>query len=138
MNKITLTFSLFLLTPLVASAQSLQAFLPNLVTFISTTIIPFLFGMAFLFFVINVFRFFILGGANEEGREKAKYLAIYSISAFVFLIIFWGIINLLSSSLGLIDQPPVSDYMQNNVDYIDDPCFTNPDGPLCGSDGLVS
>jgi len=110
MNKVTI--ALFLFLPLVASAQTLQVFLPSLIFFLSDIVIPFLLGIAFLFFIINVIRFFVAGGSNEEGREKAKSLAIYGIAAFVFIIIFWGIINMLSYSIGL------DGYVQPIPDYI--------------------
>jgi len=74
---------------------------------------------------------------NKEGREKARSLVMYSVIAFVFLIIFWGVINLLSSSLGLSGTAqPQSDYMQQNnsngFEFLgDDPCATNPSSPGC-------
>ena len=110
MKKIT-PLLLILLFPIVTHAQSLQEFFTNLTKFLSNIVIPFLLGIAFLFFVWNAFRFFILGGANEESQDKAKSLAIYGVSAFVLIITFWGIINLLASSLGFDGcDPPKSDY----------------------------
>lgn len=81
--------------------MGLEQYVSNFVTFVNNLVIPFLIGLAFLFFVINAFRFFVVGGANADGREKARSLAVYGILAFVLIIVFWGIINLLSSSLGL-------------------------------------
>lgn len=114
MKKVTLLTSILLLLPLVASAQTFQNFLVNLVTFINNAVIPFLIGIAFLFFVYNAIRFFVLGGANEDDQDKAKALAIYGVAAFVFLIIFWGIVGMLSSSIGLdnCSAPLVDYYMQ--------------------------
>ena len=107
-----LLFSLLTL-PAFAYAQGLDSYITGFVTFIGSTLIPFLFGMAFLVFVINAIRFFVVQSNNEDGREKARNLITYSVIAFVFLAIFWGIINLLSSSLGLGgDVQPRSDYVQ--------------------------
>lgn len=112
MNKKILTLSTLLFLPFVASAQTLQVFIPNLIGFLGAVVVPFLIGMAFLFFVFNGVRYFVIGGSNEQDREKAKSLAIYGIAAFVFLVIFWGIINMLTSSIGLGGGPPVqSDYI---------------------------
>ena len=115
-----------LLFPAVSHAQTLHNLLKNLGTFFNSTVIPFLIGIAFLIFVINVFRFFILQGHNQEGREKAKNLAIYSITAFVLIIIFWGIVNLIASSFGLDGCDPVQ------ADFIPDgyssPCGDGWDG----------
>lgn len=112
--------SLFILLltsfPLLAAAQGLNEVLANLTIFIDSTLIPFLFGMAFLVFLINVVRFFVIQSSNEDGREKARNLITYSVLAFVFLIIFWGMINLLVSSIGLEGcSQPMSDYELQNL-----------------------
>lgn len=117
MKKSILTSLTFLALPLyafaAATSTSLQGFLSTIPAFLSGVIIPFFFGIAFLIFVINIIRFFVIEGNNEDGRKKAKALAIYSVSAFVFLIILWGIINLLAGSSGLSGQSaPCMDYMK--------------------------
>lgn len=115
MKKILLLSSTFLLLPFLSLAAStstsLQSFLTTIPLFLNKVIIPFLFGIAFLIFVINVIRYFVLGAGNEKERDKAKALAIYGVAAFVFLIIVFGIINLLVSSSGLGGQnAPCPDY----------------------------
>ncbi len=105
---------LFLLVPGIATAQgTLQTLLTNIPTFLSDIVIPFLFGIAFLLFIINVIRYFVIEGSNEDGRKKAKDLALYSIAAFVFLIIFWGIVNMFVKSTGLQGEAqPCPDYIK--------------------------
>ena len=130
MKKLALA-SILATFPLITFAQvgSFQSMFGNIVTFIDRTLIPFLFGLAFLFFVINVFRYFILGGGNPDAQESAKSLATYGVAAFVFLIIFWGIVNMLVSSLGLDGTRSItSDYLSkmtstsnnNNADVGED------------------
>lgn len=107
---------IFLLFPFITLAQtqrvSAQGLLENVLLFIQGPLTIFLFGLAFLFFVINVLRYFIIGGSNEEGRTKAKSLAIYGIAAFVFLILFYGLVNLLVNTIGLGGtEMPCPDYM---------------------------
>jgi succinate dehydrogenase/fumarate reductase cytochrome b subunit len=102
-----------LLLPQITFAQTAQKLFENIPKFIDNSLIPFLFGMAFLVFVYNVVRYFIIGATNDKDRENAKNLAIYSVAAFVFLVIFWGIINMLNSSLGLNgESQPCSDYQK--------------------------
>lgn len=92
--------------------MGLQQYIINFILFVNGVVIPFLLGIAFLVFVINVFRFFILGGANSDSQEKARALAIYGVGAFVLILIFWGIVNLLVSSLGLGGgAAPIFDYI---------------------------
>lgn len=110
-------FSLFLLVtflPSVVHAQSsLQSLLIGFTKFLDSIVIPFLLAIAFFVFAINAVRYFIFQSTSEDGREKAKALAIYSVFAFVLIIIFWGIINLLSTSIGLdgVTQPE-QDYVK--------------------------
>ncbi len=126
MKRISLVALSFILLPLLTFAQTaapttsgtgLQNFFKNLLTFINNALIPSILGLAFLFFIINVIRYFVIGGAEEEGRENAKNLALYSVLAFVTIIVFWGIVNLLSSSLvslGIDKTVPTSDYVDKN------------------------
>ncbi len=93
--------SILLLFPVFTFAQGLQTYIPSILVFINTSLIPFLLGIAFLVVVFNTVRYFVAGSTSEEGREKAKGFITYSIFAFVFIIIFWGIINLLVNLTGL-------------------------------------
>jgi predicted PurR-regulated permease PerM len=116
MQKIAL-FLAFIATPHLSYAASLQSWLRSLLVFLDTIFLPFLLAIAFLFFVFNVFRFFIWNGDSEEGREKAKGLALYGVLAFVIIVVFWGIVNLISRSVGLCGQDaPTADYinLKNN------------------------
>jgi hypothetical protein len=75
--------------------------LADILTFTNTVLIPFIIGIGFLVFVFGMFQFFIAGGANEEKKEQGKSLMIYATLGFVLIIIFWGIVNLLTESTGL-------------------------------------
>jgi hypothetical protein len=81
--------------------MDLQTLLLDFVTFLNKTIIPFLFALALLMFIWNATRYFIIGGSNEESQQKARSLAIWGITAFVIITAFWGIITLITGSLGV-------------------------------------
>ena len=81
--------------------------------FINNVIMPFLFGLALLFFLWNAFRFFILEASDKGGHENAKQLMIYGIGAFVLLVSIWGIVNFLISGLGIGGGAPI------RPDYVD-------------------
>jgi len=94
--------------------QSLFGYVIDITEFLNEVIIPFLFAIAFLVFIYNAIRYSVIEGSNEEGQEKARALALYSIAAFVFLIIFWGVVSLLTESLDFYWQGPVCpDYLTN-------------------------
>ncbi len=83
--------------------DNLQSTLTSLLGFFEGYLIPFLLGIAFLIFVFNAIRFFVWGSNESEGRENAKNLALYSLASFVFILSFWGIVNLLAGGIGLQD-----------------------------------
>lgn len=113
--KYTVLGSVLAFMPIVAGAQvttggtvqpfdtgdTLKNYLAAILTFINDVLIPLILGVAFLLFVWGMFQYFIAGGANEEAREKGKSLLIYAILGFVVIVVFWGIINLLSGVTGL-------------------------------------
>jgi hypothetical protein len=98
-----------------AQSGSLQGLITGVGGLINNYLIPFVLALAFLIFVFNVYRFFILGGSNEDGRENAKYLAIYSLSAFVFIVIFWGLVTFLSEEIGIDGKPCENDMVSDYV-----------------------
>lgn len=104
------TASLFALPFLSANAQiadpnggggGFEQLLENILDFTNDVLIPFIIGIGFLVFVFGMFRYFIAGGADEEKRNSGKSLMIYATLGFVLIIVFWGVINLLSGSTGL-------------------------------------
>jgi hypothetical protein len=104
--------SLFAL-PLLSSAQGIadsanagpfQQLLLNILAFTNTVLIPFIIGIGFLVFVWGMFLYFIAGGANDDKKEKGKSLMIYATLGFVLIIVFWGVVNLLTESTGLQNE----------------------------------
>ena len=87
-----------------ADGGQFEDLLINIVLFINNVLIPFIIGIGFLVFVWGIFLYFIAGGANEESKEKGKSLMIFGIAGFVIIIIFFGIVNLITESTGLDGQ----------------------------------
>ena len=99
---LALPFLTFAQTPVLPSnGGAFGTLLANIIGFSNGVLIPFILGIGFLVFVWGMFRFFILGGANDEEKDKGKSLMVYATLGFVLIIIFWGVINLLSDSTGL-------------------------------------
>lgn len=84
-----------------AGKDSIQGYLVLILEFINFTIIPLLFTFALLFFLVNATRYFIIEAGDSDGRDKAKRLALYGISAFVILVSIWGIVNMFVYGLGI-------------------------------------
>ena len=95
--------------------MNLQTFFAGLLSFINTTVISLLLGIAFLVFIWNAFQYFIIQGDSEEGQTKAKSLAIWSIAAFVIIVSLWGIVKMLVRDLGLQNDVVCPDYMKTKA-----------------------
>lgn len=92
--------------------MDLQTLLKSVITLLNS-LIPFILAIAFLVFLWNMMRYFIVEGANQKEHENAKSLALWGIIAFVIIIGIWGIVRLLISEVGIGTQPPiVPDYMK--------------------------
>jgi predicted PurR-regulated permease PerM len=92
--------------------MNIQSYLISFAEFLSDVFLPFLIALAGFMFLWNVFRYFILGGANEESQRKAKTLALWGIGAFVLVLSLWGIVNLIVGGLNLGNTPITPDYLQ--------------------------
>ena len=73
--------------------------LRTILEFTNQVLIPFIIGIGFLVFIWGMFWYFIAGGADEEKREKRRNLLIYAVLGFVLIVVFWGIVHLIASSL---------------------------------------
>ncbi len=105
-----ITSSAVLLTPFLASAQlvggsgdlgGVQEVFENILVFTNNVLIPFIIGIGFLVFVYGMFKYFIVGGANDDAKESGKSLMIYATLGFLLIIVFWGVVNLVADSSGL-------------------------------------
>ena len=81
--------------------DNLKKIIDSLITFINGSLVPLVFAIAFIVFLYGVFRYFVLGGANEEKRKEGRQLIIYSVVGFAVMIVIWGLVNLIIGTLGL-------------------------------------
>ncbi|MBY0309619.1 hypothetical protein K2Q16_00505 [Patescibacteria group bacterium] len=92
--------------------QSLFDYVILIPQFLTIVVIPFLLGIAFLIFVINMIRFFVIKGGDEKSHDNAKAQIVYSLAAFILIFVFWGVVEILTTSLGLdVTPPPCPDYL---------------------------
>lgn len=90
--------ALALLLPIQAQAASLKELTEDLVGFANNSIVPLIYALAFLVFMIGMVRYFFLE-QGEEGREKGKQLMLWGIIGFVVMFSVWGIVRLLMTAL---------------------------------------
>jgi hypothetical protein len=64
----------------------------KVVGFVDESVIPLLFILAFLFFLIGMVRFFF--SQDQENRAKGKQFVLWGIIGLVVMFSLWGIVNM--------------------------------------------
>ena len=100
-------FGTFFVPKIARAAGGLQDFISGFAGFLNSTLVPLLFALAFLFFLVNATRYFIIGGDKEAERAKARTFATWGIIAFVLMVSIWGIVNLLVNGFGIDNSGPI-------------------------------
>jgi len=110
--KIFLTISTFVfILPLVTFAQSFGeglgsgGLIQGIIGFINNVLFPLALAIAFIFLVWGIIKYFVIGGDSDDGKSKGKQLIIYAVVAFVVILSFYGLVNLLTNAFGLGGQP---------------------------------
>jgi succinate dehydrogenase/fumarate reductase cytochrome b subunit len=70
----------------------------NIVSLVNGSVIPLLFALGFVFFLINIVRYFFIEG-GEEGQTKGRKAVLYGLIGLVILFTVWGVVNLLLNTL---------------------------------------
>lgn len=103
MSRFALSFaSLFIALPVLAAPPTGAPTLAdivnnNIVPFVDNAVIPLLYVLAFMFFVVGVARYFFTGG--EENRQKGKLFVLWGLIGMVAIFGIWGIVRLLLSAI---------------------------------------
>lgn len=66
-------------------------------------IIPLLFSIALVFFIIGIVKFFVGG---EEKLAEAKQMALWGIIGLFVMFSVWGLVNILINTFGFSNQIP--------------------------------
>lgn len=92
--------------------MGIQRFIYNILDFVNDTLVPFMFAIAFVYFIWNLANLFIFSRDSEKAREEGSRNALYGILAFVVIISLWGIVNLFVVGLGFNQENAlVPDYV---------------------------
>jgi len=108
--KKTLALVALYALPLMAGAQAfgrdggLTGYLRSIVNFVNDYIIPLIIAAAILSFIWGMFKFFIMGGADEEKRASGKQLMIWAVVGLVLMLSIQGIVNIFADAVGLKNQ----------------------------------
>ena len=107
--KVTAATAALMLLPAVALAQfgEINSFFNNITSFINNILIPLVFAVALLVFLWGMFKYFILGGGNDDSRSEGRQLMLYSVVGFVLMVSIFGIVNLVANGLGFSDDEEI-------------------------------
>lgn len=62
-------------------------------------IIPVIFAVVFLFLIWKIFDAWVINATDEKKREEGKQYAIVAVLVFTLMIIVWGVVAMLKSSI---------------------------------------
>lgn len=95
--------------------QYLQGYSGSIIYVINFFLVPGLMAVALITFLYGVYRYFILGAANEDDRKVGRQFVLWGIIGFVVIVSVWGLVFMVSWTLGvgvggafnLAPKPPV-------------------------------
>jgi RsiW-degrading membrane proteinase PrsW (M82 family) len=85
--------------PLMALAQAsnLTDVFNSIFEFINYVVIPFIFALAFIWFLWNVFQYFFF--TNKPSNEALRDQILFSVIGLFVMLSIWGIVALVQNSL---------------------------------------
>ena len=99
-----LAFPFLALAQTVNSVQDLASFILNLINNVAT---PLIFAIAFIVFIWGIVRYFIFGGNDPKKQAEGRQLMIWGIVGFAVMLSVWGLVHILTGSIGLNNNQPV-------------------------------
>lgn len=97
--KYLIIISLLFIVPAAAFAQTLGDEL-RVFSRIVNALIPFIIGLAVLFFLWGVLQF-VKAGGNEDDIREGRNRMVYGIIAIFVMVSLWGLVNILDNTFGL-------------------------------------
>jgi len=79
----------------------IQRYSTDIINLINGVIAPVLFAVAFLYFLYGVYKYFILGAAEEKSREEGRHFVLWSIIGFVVIFSIWGLVGIVATTFNL-------------------------------------
>jgi ABC-type microcin C transport system permease subunit YejE len=108
-----LAFSLLVPYMALAAGINLSAITPysnGIIDLINKVIVPVLFAVAFLYFIYGVYKYFILGAANDAERETGRQFVLWAIIGFAVILSVWGLVNVVRTTFGFSDTGSAPHY----------------------------
>lgn len=107
MKKISyLVFASSLILPVFTLAAGIDKtqitpYTNGIIDVINTLLVPAIIAIAFITFLWGVYKYFILGAAEEKAREEGKKFVMWGLIGFVTILSVWALVKLGASILSL-------------------------------------
>lgn len=97
---------LLVLLPNVSFAQTLRDInsVAQKATNIGDLIIKLAIALAFLWIIVSVVRYLIMGAADEEARKKGGQSILFGVIGFFVILSIWGLVSLLTNSFRFVNN----------------------------------
>jgi hypothetical protein len=73
----------------------------GIIAVVNYYIVPLVFTIALLIFLLGVAKAYIISANNETERAKGNKLIMWGILGFAVMLSVWGLVNLVAATLGL-------------------------------------
>lgn len=97
-----------------------------IIALINSFIVPVLFAIAFLTFLWGVYKYFILGAAEEKSREDGRQFILWGLIGFVVILSVWGLVGLVANTFMLAPAAPRRHTRSSNYPHIRQNCIDAP------------
>jgi len=99
-TKATLATGILFAIPAVsfAAPEDFRALVNLIVELVNNSIIPLIFAIAILTFMLGVLRYFFSPG-SEENVKKGRQVVVWGIVALFVMLSIWGFLNLLERTI---------------------------------------
>ncbi len=61
--------------------------------------VPVLFAVVFVFLVWKIFDSWVINAGDEKKREEGKQYAMTAVLVFIIMLVVWGVVRMLRSSI---------------------------------------
>ena len=79
----------------------IQGYADSIIGIINAILVPVLMAVSFIVFLYGVYKYFILGGADESAHSEGRTFIIYGVIGFVVILSVWSLVTILTQTLGL-------------------------------------
>lgn len=79
----------------------LQGYSSSIISFIFFLFVPTLITIAFITFLYGVYKYFILGAANDTDRATGRQFILWGLIGLAIIMSVWGLVWLVGLTLGL-------------------------------------